>query len=150
MGIEQEIKQRNFKSEYEKLIINQLFTGKWVSDTVTQHLKPYKLTNQQYNVLRILRGQDNNTLSVNGITERMIDKMSNVSRLVDKLLTKELIERKINAIDRRQVDVIITEKGLSLLELIDEKENELHNHFKNITPNEACRLNNLLDKLREG
>lgn len=150
MGIEQEIKQQNFKSEYEKLIINQLFTGKWVSDTVSQHLKPFGLTSQQYNVLRILRGQPTNTLSVNGITDRMIDKMSNVSRLVDKLLSKELIERKINSIDRRQVDVIITEKGLSLLALIDEKEHDLHNHFKRITPNEALRLNNLLDKLREG
>lgn len=150
MGIEQEIKQSNFKSEYQKLIVNQLFTGKWVSDMVSNHLKPFGLTSQQYNVLRILRGQDSHTLSVNGITDRMIDKMSNVSRLVDKLLTKELIDRKINSIDRRQVDVVINDKGLALLSAIDQEEDELHEQFKNITPNEALRLNNLLDKLRGG
>ncbi len=148
MGIEQEIKQRNFRNEYQKLIINQLFTGKWVSDIVSQHLKPFDLTMQQYNVLRILRGQKDHTLSVNGITERMIDKMSNVSRLVDKLLLKKLIQRKTNKIDRRQVDVIITHKGLQLLAEIDQNQDSMEQQFKNLSTNEAVKLNQLLDKLR--
>lgn len=148
MTIQEEIKQTSFKSEYQKLVINQLFTGKWVGDVVSQHLKPFGLSSQQYNVLRILRGQESKAISVNGISERMIDKMSNVSRLIDKLKAKKLVRRKINSIDRRQVDIEITEIGLDLLSQIDKVEGDLHNKFTNLTEQEACQLNILLDKLR--
>jgi DNA-binding MarR family transcriptional regulator len=148
MKLEQEIKQNKFGSEVQKLMINQLFTGKWVSEIIMRHLKPFDLTSQQYNVLRILRGQHPAAISVNAISERMIDKMSNVSRLVDKLKNKKLVQRKINQNDRRQVDIEITEKGLKLLDKIDSQEDKMKEAFSNLTEAEARQLNNLLDKLR--
>lgn len=148
MKIEEEIKQGAFKSEYHKLLINQLFTGKWVADIISRHLKTYDLTSEQYNVLRILRGQYPGSITVNGICERMIDKMSNVSRLVDKLQKKELVTRKINHQDRRQMDICITDKGLSLLDLLDKKEGDMISRFQHLSEEEARSLNLLLDKLR--
>lgn len=148
MTIEEEIKQAKFKNEYEKLLINQLFTGKWVGDLVSQHLKPYGLTSQQYNVLRILRGQEKKALSVNEILDRMIDKMSNVSRLIDKLKAKKLVQRKTNSIDRRQVDIEITAEGLRLLEDVDKINSDIQEKLKSLSEKEAKQLNDLLDKLR--
>lgn len=148
MKIEDEIKQHEFKDEIQKLLINQLFTGKWISHIIAQQLKPFNLTTQQYNVLRILRGQKGNEISVNSIAGRMIDKMSNVSRLIDKLKDKNLVVRKVNKHDRRQVDIVITKQGLALVQEIERKEGELKSNFKNITMEEAQTLNNLLDKLR--
>ncbi|MEQ8909858.1 MAG: MarR family transcriptional regulator [Vicingaceae bacterium] len=148
MKIEEEIKQNKFEDEYQKLMINQLFTGKWVTEIIADHLKPYGLTSQQYNVLRILRGQHPQAISVNSITIRMIDKMSNVSRLVDKLKTKGFVNRRVNHDDRRQVDIEITEEGLKLLNQIDKKQPEVKQKFQNLNPEEAKQLNDLLDKLR--
>jgi len=149
MKIEDEIKQGSFKSVYHKLMVNQLFTGKWVADAIAQHLKPYDLTSQQYNVLRILRGQYPKAISINAICERMIDKMSNVSRLVDKLLAKGWAKRKVNLEDRRQMDVTITESGLEVLQQLDEKEDALLAYFDHLTAEEADLLNHLLDKMRK-
>lgn len=148
MKIEEEIKQVSFKNEYHKLIINQQFTGKWVSNLMMQQVKPFKITTQQYNVLRILRGQGNNHLSVNAISNRMIDKMSNVSRLVDKLVEKKLVERKTNNIDRRQMDIRVTKVGLELIQKVEDTEEKLFDKLKNLSEPEAKQLNNLLDKLR--
>ncbi len=148
MELEKEIKQPTFKNEYQKLIINQLFTGKWISNIISKHLKRHRLTSQQYNVLRILRGQKENSISVNAISDRMIDKMSNVSRLVDKLKAKKLIERRINKDDRRQVDIEITADGLSLVKDIEQTDDEMIDQFKSLTIDEAKQLNDLLDKLR--
>lgn len=148
MKIEEEIKQYKFKGEYQKLMINLLFTGKWTSNIATYYVKDHKLTSQQYNVLRILRGQKNNCITVNAISERMIDKMSNVSRLIDKLKDKGLVERTINSDDRRQVDIQITQKGIDTIASIEAKENEMFERFKTLNEQEATALNNLLDKLR--
>ncbi|MFT5666813.1 MAG: DNA-binding MarR family transcriptional regulator [Vicingaceae bacterium] len=148
MKIENEIKQNKFKDEIHKLMVNQLFTGKWVTNLIAKQLKPFGITNQQYNVLRILRGQKDQYISVNAISNRMIDKMSNVSRLIDKLVLKELVIRKINKEDRRQVDIAISEKGLSLVQKVESKEDDLKANFNNITDQEAQQLNHLLDKLR--
>lgn len=148
MRIEKEIKQEKFESEIQKLMINQLFTGKWVNDLISKHLKPFGLTTQQYNVLRILRGQKVGAISVNAVAERMIDKMSNVSRLIDKLKGKGLVLRTINQDDRRQVDIEITDKGLELLSQLDQVQKEIKKHFDTLTEEEAKQLNNLLDKLR--
>lgn len=148
MKIEEEIKQGIFKSEHHKLMINQLFTGKWVAEIITKHLKQFDLTSEQYNVLRILRGQYPGAISVNGICERMIDKMSNVSRLIDKLQKKMLVERKVNFQDRRQMDITITEKGLQLLRVLDKEEDNLVEKLKHLSNEEAKQLNSLLDKLR--
>ena len=148
MKIEEEIKQNSFKNEYQKLMINLLFTGKWINNIAAKHIKKFGVTTQQYNVLRILRGQKDKCISVNSISERMIDKMSNVSRLIDKLEDKRYVERKINMDDRRQMDIRITENGLALIKSIEKTENQLFNNFNNLCDEEAEALNLLLDKLR--
>jgi len=148
MKLEEEIKQYKFRNEVQKLMINQLFTGKWISNIISKHLKGFGLTSQQYNVLRILRGQKDNVISINAISDRMIDKMSNVSRLIDKLKAKKLVERKINKLDRRQVDIAITESGLELVREIESRDHEMFAQLDALSEKEAIQLNNLLDKLR--
>ncbi len=148
MEIEKEIKQNKFKDEIHKLMINQLITGKWITNLIAKQLKPFGITNQQYNVLRILRGQKSNYISVNAISDRMIDKMSNVSRLIDKLVDKKLVQRKINKDDRRQADIVINQKGLDLVKAIEDTEDDLKSNFKSLSEEEAKQLNDLLDKLR--
>jgi DNA-binding MarR family transcriptional regulator len=148
MRIEDEIKQKQFRNEYDKLIINLLYTGGWVNANNSRQLKPYRVSVQQYNILRILRGQHPNPATVNLLKERMLDKMSNASRLVEKLRVKGLVERRICEHDRRAVDVIITQKGLDLLAEIDALLNSWEEQFKALTPEEASTLNSLLDKLR--
>ncbi|SRR5690554_2631371 len=148
MKLEDEIKQQKFRNQKHKLLINLLFTGKWVAATISSYLKPYGLTHQQYNVLRILRGQNGTPISVNGIAERMIDKMSNVSRLIDKLDKKGLVIRKVNRKDRRQADIEISAKGHDLLRRLDNMDSDIENKFHNISMQEAEQLNDLMDKLR--
>ncbi|MEO6695905.1 MAG: MarR family transcriptional regulator [Ignavibacteria bacterium] len=148
MKLELEIKQKSFKSEYHKLAVNLVYTGNWVGAKSSYQLKQHKLTLQQYNLLRILRGQYPNPATVNLLIERMLDKMSNASRIVDRLLAKKLVERKTCSDDRRCVDVIITQKGLQLLEKIDTLEKGWLSQFKDLSSKEALELNRLLDKLR--
>lgn len=150
MKIEQEIKQKKFNDEYHKVHINILFTASWLSQQSVQVLRPLNISWQQFNILRILRGMGGEPATVKLLTERMIDKMSNASRLVDKLKTKGLVERKPCPEDRRQVNVYITEKGLELLDKASElMEGSLHAQMKNLDETEAAQLNELLDKLRE-
>ncbi len=148
MKIEDEIKQSKFQNEYHKLGVNLSYTTNWLTRIVTQDLKPYKLTPQQFNVLRILRGQHPNPATINLITERMLDKMSNASRLVDKLFKKGLVERQQCPQDRRQVDVVITQKGQDLLAKIDEQTNGWNQLLEHVTLEEAKTMNMLLDKMR--
>lgn len=148
MKIEDEIKQNRFHSEYQKLAINILFTNQWLTANTTKILKPFGISPQQYNVLRILKGQSPNAISVSNIMERMIDKMSNTSRLVEKLRQKELIERVTCEKDRRQVDVKITKKGLELLEKVKTEMNAFKTISNNLTEKEAKTINELLDKMR--
>lgn len=148
MKIEEEIKQDKFHSEYQKLAINILFTSNWLSANSTKILKPYGISPQQYNVLRILKGQSPKAISVSNIMERMIDKMSNTSRLVEKLRQKELIERVTCESDRRQVDVKITHKGLALLEKVNKEMNAFKNIADNLSEQETKTINQLLDKMR--
>lgn len=148
MKLEDEIKQKNFRNEYQKLAVNILLTGSWMSFRSYEMLKPFKLTTQQYNILRILRGQYPNPVTVNLLIERMMDKMSNASRIVDRLVAKKLVERKLKAEDRRCVDVIINEKGLKLLKKIEDSEVKFEGNFRTLSEKEAKKLNDLLDKLR--
>ncbi len=148
MKIEEEIKQSVFKSAHSKALVNIMFTNNWLCNIQMEILKPYDVTLQQYNVLRILRGQYPTPITVCGIIERMLDKMSNASRLVDKLLTKELVERRECPLDRRQVDVIITDKGLALLTKIDECQQSWEARLHGISEAEAEELSMLLDKVR--
>ncbi len=146
MRLEEEIKQSKFNSEYHKLIVNIIYTGNWIEQLTSKFLKRFNLTPQQYNILRILRGQYPQPSTVFLLQDRMIDKMSNASRLVEKLRKKGLVERHINYNDRRRVDVILNENGINLLATIDKEMFE--EKFKNINPDEAEFLNNLLDKFR--
>jgi len=149
MSIEKDIQQANFKSPYSKAIINVIYTNNWLQSLQVEIFKPFDLTLQQYNVLRILRGQYPNPITVIAIIERMLDKMSNASRLVDKLLAKDLVIRKLCPHDRRAVDVVITQKGLDLLAEIDTIQSEWEEKFHGLTESEALLLSELLDKMRK-
>lgn len=149
MSIESDIRQTAFSSSYHRLLVNILYSSNWLGNSQMRLLKPYGLTSQQFNVLRILRGRFPDPVKVNEITERMLDKMSNASRLVDKLLVKKLAERTECPSDRRAVNVVITQKGLDLLTKIDADQF----HFEGVmaqrlTIDEADTLSHLLDQLR--
>jgi len=149
MKLEQAIKQKKFRNNQQKMIINLMFTSSWLNSIIHERLKPYGLSSQQYNILRILRGQSPEPVTVNLLQDRMLDKMSNASRLVEKLRLKSLVERNICPGDRRAVDVSITAKGISLLEELDHSEGEWEKRFENLSDNETSELNRLLDKLRD-
>jgi DNA-binding MarR family transcriptional regulator len=149
MTIEQTIQQPNFKSPYSKAIVNVIYTNSWLQSLQAEVFKPFDLTPQQYNVLRILRGQYPNPITVVAIIERMLDKMSNASRLVDKLLAKELVVRRLCPSDRRAVDVTITEKGLALLVDIDVIQHKWEKRFHGLSESEVLLLSELLDKMRQ-
>ncbi len=149
MKIEDEIKQsKKFKSEFLRLAINISFTSSWLYRTNSQFLKQYGISPEQFNVLRILRGQHPNCANNQLISSRMIDKSSNCSRIVEKLKQKELVERIENKTDRRHVDISITKKGLDLLSKIDTKSDEMEFIKGNITSEEAKQISDLLDKMR--
>ncbi|MBP7168483.1 MAG: MarR family transcriptional regulator [Bacteroidia bacterium] len=146
--IEEAIKQRKFTNEYEKAIVNILFTASWLDATNIQHFKPYGISPQQFNVLRILRGSYPNALRLSDITERMIDKNSNATRLVEKLRTKNFVKREICKHNRRQVDIWITQKGLDLLAELDKLRENFEEQFKGLSKQDVQQLNMLLDKMR--
>jgi DNA-binding MarR family transcriptional regulator len=149
MKIEDEIKQsKKFKSEFQRLAININFTSSWLYRIHAQFLKQYGISPEQFNVLRILRGQHPNCANNQLISSRMIDKSSNCSRIVEKLKQKELVERIENKTDRRHVDISITKKGLDLLSKIDTKSDEMEFIKGNITSEEAKKISDLLDKMR--
>jgi DNA-binding MarR family transcriptional regulator len=149
MKIEDEIKQPNFKSAYHKAFINLIYTAGWLEVRQAQRFKPYGVTLPQYNILRILRGQFPKPATVNLLMERMLDKTSNVSRIIDKLEVKNLVTRKQCETDRRTVDILITDEGLELLKKMDTELDSQPNGFENLTEAEAETLSNLLDKLRD-
>jgi DNA-binding MarR family transcriptional regulator len=148
MGISEDLKQSRFTTPTSKAIVNIIFTGNWMMQQQYELLKPFGLTAQQYNVLRILRGQQNNPITVLGITERMMDKMSNASRLVDKLLEKKLVLRRECPQDRRAVDVMILPAGLALLEEIDQVQIAWEKNFAGINTVKMEQLNEILDEFR--
>jgi len=149
MKIENAIKQKKFNSEFEKLVVNIIYTSRWLEYEEGKLFKKYGVTLPQYNLLRILRGQYPQAASVNLLIDRMLDKSSNASRIVETLRKKGLVDRKTCKSDRRKVDVIINKKGLEVLEAADAEMADLHkNHKKALTNEEAETLNALLDKLR--
>jgi DNA-binding MarR family transcriptional regulator len=148
MKIEEEIKQRPFKDGYAKAVVNLLFTQSYVVSRQSRIFKPHDISAEQYNVLRILRGRFPKPITVSSIQERMLNKMSNASRLVEKLKQKEMVKRTECPEDRRQVDVSITEKGLDLLELLDKEVKQFNMETIHLDKDEVEQLNHLLDKLR--
>jgi DNA-binding MarR family transcriptional regulator len=150
MSLEEDIVQREFRSVQHKGIVNILYTHNFLVNELNSILKAYKITRQQFNVLRILKGQYPNPANINLIKDRMIDKMSDASRIVERLRLKGLIERNPSADDRRSVEIKISEKGIGLLKKIDRHNNEMDSLLSNLTAEEAIVLNNLLDKIRTG
>jgi DNA-binding MarR family transcriptional regulator len=149
MKLEDEILQGSFSSEYEKANINVIYTYYWLWDKIKVTLKPYGITPQQFNVLRILRGQKGSPISTSEIRGRMLDKMSDVSRIVDRLCKQGLVSRKICPSDKRLVDVLINNKGLDVLARIDSAQKEMDMAFSALEPDEVKQLNTLLDKARK-
>ena len=148
MKLEDEIVQKNFDSVYHKAAVNIIYTSNWLANIHSEALRPYNLTIQQFNILRILRGQYPRVVNLKLIKERMLDKMSDVSRLIERLREKGLVDRKTCASDRRSIDVIITESGINLLDELNKYIKQVDQLFSTLNEEEVETLNNLLDKLR--
>jgi DNA-binding MarR family transcriptional regulator len=148
MGIEKDINQYHFTSEGQKAIINLVYTSNWVTEHIKTVLDDQDITLQQFNILRILRGSDPQPLSTLTIRERMLDKMSDTSRIVDRLVIKGLAVKKVCSTDKRLVDVNITEAGKNMLQAIDNKQAAMTSITKNLSDTELKQLNTLLDNLR--
>jgi DNA-binding MarR family transcriptional regulator len=148
MKIEEEILSTNFEDNYHKVAVNVSYTYGWLSNIFRCELEKFNLTSQQFNVLRILRGQYPKPATVNLIKERMVDKMSDASRIVDRLVQKGLVSRCTNNKDRRAVDIRISDEGLNVLKKMDGEFKTKEFLKNNLTEEEALQLNDLLDKLR--
>lgn len=146
--IEEAIQQKEFKDQFNKAVVNLIYTHSYLVSSQSELFKSYNLSPEQFNVLRILRGQNGAAISVSSIQDRMLNKMSNASRLVEKLKIKELVRRSECPADRRQVDVLITDTGLELLRKLEEEVIAANIRFINLSESEAIQLNELLDKLR--
>ena len=148
MTLEQEIKQVKFKSEQHKLMLNILFTASWFNRIQLCAMRDADITPPQYNILRILRGSKNIPMTLGDISSRMIDKSSNTSRLIDKLVAKDWVSREPNALDRRQMQIQITEQGLEVLDILQNPLEESAEPFKKISVEDAKRFNTILDNMR--
>lgn len=148
MGIEKDIQQQHFRNEYQKASVNIIYSANWLNEKIKTMLDPDDITPQQYNILRILRGS-HQPLSTLQIRARMLDKMSDTSRIVERLLKKGLVEKKVCSADKRLVDVSISKKGLTLLDKLDKRNSEIDELLQGLTETEASTLNKLLDKMRD-
>jgi MarR family 2-MHQ and catechol resistance regulon transcriptional repressor len=148
VGIEQDIQQTKFRSSFQKAAVNLLFTSGWLRDRMKLIFDQEEITAQQFNILRILRGSFPAPLSTLQIRDRMLEKMSDTSRLVDRLVLKGLAKKITSATDRRLVDVLITEKGKKLLGRLDAQQPEMDAILQHLTDKEAELLSELLDKMR--
>ena len=147
MGIEQDIQQPNFRNEFQKMGINLLYTANWLNEQIGKMLSEEGITQQQYNILRILRGSAT-PLSTLKIRERMLDKMSDTSRIVDRLIAKELVLKNTCKKDKRLVDITLSPKGLDLVDQLDQYNERIDALLKGINESEAKIMNEILDKIR--
>ena len=150
MGIDQDIKQAKFRTPHQKAAINLIYTVAWMRDKTKCVFDAEDITPQQFNILRILRGSFPEPLSTLQIRERMLEKMSDTSRIVDRLITKGVVKKLICKNDRRLVDIIITDKGKKLLEKLDARQDEIDGVLSNLSEKDANVLSDLLDKIRDG
>jgi DNA-binding MarR family transcriptional regulator len=148
MSLEKDINQPKFRNEYQKSVVNIVFTYNWMTEQLKQVFEKEGLTMQQFNILRILRG-NNGPLSTLQIRERMLDKMSDTSRIVDRLIIKGFVKKSVCKTDKRLVDVFITDKGKKILAKLDKAEDAMDNIIDSISIAEAKTLNKILDKLRK-
>lgn len=147
MGIEKDINQKNFRNDYQKAIINLTYTYNWMHEQVKQIFAREDITSQQFNILRILRGSGS-PLSTLQIRHRMLDKMSDTSRIVDRLLLKGLVLKNTNQADKRLVDISISPKGLKLLQELEKYDHEFDAITGKLSGEEIIMLNDILDKMR--
>ncbi len=148
MKIEQEISQKKFRNPWQKSVINLLFTHSWLQLQLKEYMKYYGITPQQYNVLKILKGQGETPVSTCVVRDRMLDKMSDVSRIVARLQEKGLVEVARAHHDKRLVDIIISRKGLELIDEMDANTQTMDSLIQNLSEEEATQLSDLLDKMR--
>lgn len=148
MGIDKDIQQAKFRNAFQKASINLIYTLGWIREKTKTIFETEDITPQQFNILRILRGSFPQPLSTLQIRERMLEKMSDTSRIVDRLIAKGLVKKIICKKDRRLVDVIITDKGKKLLERLDTRQDEMDGVLGNLSEKEAIILSDLLDKIR--
>ncbi len=148
MGIEKDISQSRFRNEQQKGIINLIYTYNWMNEQMKAFFERFDITGQQFNILRILRGAGK-PLSTLQIRQRMLDKMSDTSRIVDRLILKGLVKKIVCKTDKRLVDITLTDKGKKLLEKTDRHETEMDAILGNLSDAEAKILNKLLDKIRQ-
>jgi DNA-binding MarR family transcriptional regulator len=148
MGIEEDIKSTNFEDNYHKMVINLAYTSGWINNHMRPQFERHNLTQQQFNILRILRGQYPKPATVNLLKDRMIDKMSDASRIVDRLVQKGLVSRCTNVRDRRAVDIRISDEGLEILKKMDGGFKTKDLFEGHLTEEEAGQLSDLLDKMR--
>ena len=149
LKIEEVIKQREFRSQAHKAMVNLIFTASQVLNKISEVTESFGITRQQYNVMRILRGRYPGAASVNEIKDRMLDRMSDCSRLVDRLTAKGLIQKTHCATDKRSVDITITGDGLDLLERMEPAISEAEAIFATFSPGEVNRFNDMLDRIRQ-
>ena len=147
MTLENDIHQHVFRNEYQKSVLNLIYTFNWLNEKLNRAFEPFEVTQQQFNILRILRGAGK-PLSTLQIRQRMLDKMSDTSRIVDRLIIKGLVKKSVSEEDRRLVDVQLTDRGKKLLQQMDSLNDEFDAVFRNLNTAEATKLNELLDKIR--
>jgi len=150
MGIEKDIQQFKFRSDRHKAMVNILYTYGWLMEKIKDFVSQEEITHQQYNILRILRGSHPKPLSTLQIRERMLDRMSDTSRIVDRLVGKELVQKVTCTKDKRLVDVTITDKGQQVLERLDAQQEQMDAILGSLSAEEAQVLSQLLDKVRDG
>ncbi|HQS05936.1 MAG: MarR family transcriptional regulator [Sphingobacteriales bacterium 17-39-43] len=148
MEIEKEIYNKKFEDNHQKVVVNLIYTYGWITNLLRLKLNKHSITLQQYNILRILRGQYPNPATVNILKERMLDKMSDASRIVERLVQKDLVKRCVSNKDRRAVDILISQKGLDILQKLDNEVSLKDLLSKNMSDEEANTLSGLLDKMR--
>lgn len=148
MSIKQDIRQAAFRNNRQQAIINIIYTYGWMMERLKSFFATEDITPQQYNILRILRGSHPVPLSTLQIRERMLDKMSDTSRIVDRLVAKGLVQKTICSTDKRLVDVVISDVGLQLLQKLDAKSEEMDSILDGLSLEEAQSLSNLLDQAR--
>jgi len=143
------IQSTKFKNEVHKAGLNILYTAWWLKTITAKELKEYGLTHEQYNVLRILKGKYPDQMCVRDVASRMIEKNSNVPRIIDRLELKKLVKRSNSSIDKRETVITLTQSGISILESCNKKVNELMDGIISINNQEAASLNALLERVRE-
>ena len=147
MGLEEAIHQKKFRNAHLKAMVNILYTHGWLSERIKKYLQDENISMQQYNILRILRGAKM-PISTMQIRERMLDRMSDTSRIVDRMILKGLAQKKVSSFDKRLVDVTITDQGLDMLARLDRQLHLLDGIMLTLADSDAEMLNNLLDKMR--